>query len=344
MKNPDNRETPGRRNPLKTIDRKCLAGAWFATCCLWVPHGAHGQEQAYPARPVRFIVTTTPGGPADGQARVMAEHLTALLKQQFVVDNRSGASGRIGVEIAAKSAPDGHTILLGSQGTQTIHAFFHKKLPYDPERDFAPVVMTTRLRYLLLASPGLPANSLKELLALLRSRSAPLLYASTGTGSSGHMTAELFKRMMKVDLTHVPYKGIGPATVDIMSGQVQLMFGSPGASNPYIASGRIKALAIAAPQRSPLFPSVPTFDESGVSNFEASTWFGVVTQTGVPPKIIAALNGAINRILGIEEVRTRFAALDCEPAGGTPAEFAAFLQAERVKWGTLIRDAGIKVN
>jgi tripartite-type tricarboxylate transporter receptor subunit TctC len=150
--------------------------------------------------------------------------------------------------------------------------------------------------------------------------------------------------MMKADLTHVPYKGIGPATVDIMSGQVQLMFGSPGASNPYITSGRIKALAIAAPQRSPLFPNVPTFDESGVPNFEASTWFGVVTQTGAPPKIIATLNSAINRILGMEEVRTRFAALDCEPAGGTPAEFAAFLHAERVKWGTLIRDAGIKVD
>jgi tripartite-type tricarboxylate transporter receptor subunit TctC len=321
-----------------------LAKPHIAAATLLIAAAATVAAQDYPARPVRFIVTTTPGGPADGQARIIAEQLTSALKQQFIVDNRSGASGRIGVEIAAKSAPDGHTILLGSQGTQTIHAFFYKNLPYDAARDFAPVVMTTRLRYLLLASPGLPANSLKELLALLRSKAEPMLYASTGTGSSGHMTAELFKRMMKVNLTHVPYKGIGPATVDIMSGQVQLMFGSPGASNPYISTGRIKALAIAAPQRSPLFPNVPTFEESGVPNFDASTWFGVVAQTGVPPKVIATLNTAINRILRMEEVRTRLATLDCEPAGGTLAEFGAFLTAERVKWGTLIREAGIKVD
>jgi tripartite-type tricarboxylate transporter receptor subunit TctC len=316
----------------------------LAMCAVCLPLKVSAQEPAYPLRPVRFIVTTTPSGPADGQARLIAEQLSNILQRQFIVDNRAGASGRIGVDIAAKSTADGHTLLLGSQGTQTIHAFFHKNLPYDPVKDFAPVILSTRVRYLLLAAPGLPATNLQELLSLVRSRSEPLLFASTGTGSSGHLAGELFKKMMKFDMTHVPYKGVASAAVDIVSGQVHLMFGTPIASLPYLMSGRFKAIAISAPQRSSMFPNVPMFAELGMPNFEASIWFGIVVPTGTPANIITVLNTHINRILLMEESRRRLALLDAEPAGGTPDEFAQFLRNERLKWGTLIRETGLKAD
>ena len=307
-----------------------------------LPSSASAQAEPYPTRPVRFIVPSTPAGPTDILVRLLAEHLTQSLRQQVIVDNRPGAAGRIGLDTAAKAAADGHTIFLGSQGNLTVSPFLHRKLPYDTERDFAPIVLASRVRYLLLAHPAVPANNLKDLLALLRAKPGQMNYASIGVGSSSHLAGELFKKAAKVSLLHVPYKGAAPALTDLVGGQVQFLFASPVAAAPYISGGRIKAIAIAAPVRAPLLPDVAAFDESGLPGFEASTWFGVLTRAGVPGSIVTTLNESINRILRMEEVRNRLAALDAEPAGGTSKAFADFLISERVKWGAVVKDAGIK--
>ncbi len=303
---------------------------------------ARAQAEPYPTRPVRFIVPSTPAGPTDILVRLLAENLTKSLRQQFIVDNRPGAAGRIGLDTVAKAAPDGYTLFLGSQGNLTVSPFLYRKLPYDTERDFAPIVLATRVRYLLLAHPAVPANNLKDLLALMRAKPGQMNYASIGVGSSSHLAGELFKKAANVSLLHVPYKGAAPALTDLVGGQVQFLFASPVAASPYINGGRIKAIAIAAPTRTPLLPDVATFDESGLPGFEASTWFGVMTRAGVPQTIIATLNEAINRGLRLDDVRNRLASLDAEPAGGTSGEFAAFLKSERVKWGAVVKDAGIK--
>ena len=303
---------------------------------------ARAQAEPYPTRPVRFIVPSTPAGPTDILVRLLAENLTKSLRQQFIVDNRPGAAGRIGLDTVAKAAPDGYTLFLGSQGNLTVSPFLYRKMPYDTERDFAPIVLATRVRYLLLAHPAVPANNLKDLLALMRAKPGQMNYASIGVGSSSHLAGELFKKAANVSLLHVPYKGAAPALTDLVGGQVQLLFASPLAASPYINGGRIKAIAIAAPTRTPLLPDVATFDESGLPGFEASTWFGVMTRSGVPKAVIATLNESINRILRMEDVRTRLAALDAEPAGGTSKAFADFLISERVKWGAVVKDAGIK--
>lgn len=302
----------------------------------------HARTDPYPVRPVRFIVPSTPAGPTDILVRLLAENLAKSLRQQVIVDNRPGAAGRIGLDTAAKAAADGYTLFLGSQGNLTVSPFLYRKLPYDTARDFAPIVLATRVRYLLLAHPAVPANNLKDLLALLHAKPGQLNYASIGVGSSSHLAGELFKKAAKVSLLHVPYKGAAPALTDLVGGQVQFLFASPVAAAPYITGGRIKAIAIAAPGRAPLLPEVPTFDESGMPGFEASTWFGVLTRAGTPGATVTMLNESINRILRMDDVRARLAALDAEPAGGSSSDFAAFLKSERVKWGAVVREAGIK--
>lgn len=275
---------------------------------------------------------------------MVAEHLTKALGQQVVVDNRSGAGGRIGLEAASKAAADGYTIFLGSQGNLTVHPFIHRKLPYNPDRDFAPIVLLVRVRYLLLANPAVGTKNLGELLTLLRSKPSQFNFASVGTGSSGHIAGELFKKTARVDIVHIPYKGAGPALTDLISGQVHFMFASPVATAPYVKSGQLRPIAIAAPHRSQLFPEVPTFAESGLADFEASTWFGMMTRAGAPPAIVTRLNEEINRILQLVDLRARLAALDAEPAGGSVREFAAHIRSERAKWGEVIKEAGIVVD
>jgi len=303
---------------------------------------AVAQSAAYPSRPIRFICLSAPGGPTDVQTRIVAEQMTALLGKQVIVDNRSGAGGRIGMEAAARATPDGHTIFFASQGNLVVNPLIHGSLPYDPQNDFAPIVLLTRARYLLLASPSVPAGSAKEVFALLRSKSGQYNFASVGTGSTSHFAGELLKKALKTDLAHVPYKGAAPAMADMIAGHVHFIFQTPVASKPHIDSGRLRAVAIAAPQRSATLPSVPTFDESGLPGFEVSTWFGIFTRSGVPQPILATLNQTINRILRMEEVRAKFTTLDAEPAGGSIGEFAAFIKSERAKWGAIVKEAGIK--
>ena len=319
-----------------------MSGLMLCAAVALIPDCSTAQTPAYPVRPVRFIVPSTPAGPNDVLTRLIAERLTPVLGQQIIVDNRAGAGGRIALEIASKAAPDGYTFFLGSQAHLTVHPVLYR-LPYDIAQDFAPVVLVGRVRYLLLAHPSVPAGTLKDLLNLLRSRPGKLNYASVGAGTTSHIVGELFKKVARVDIVHVPYKVAGPAYTDLISGQVQLMFASPLAVSQYIRTGQLKAIAIAAPRRSGLFPEIRTFEEAGLPDFEGSAWWAVMTRAGVPSQIVTRLNGEINRILRSPQLKERLAVLDVEPVGGSPGELATYLNSERAKWAKVIKDAGIVV-
>jgi tripartite-type tricarboxylate transporter receptor subunit TctC len=300
--------------------------------------------QHYPDRPIRFIVPFTPGGISDTLSRLTAEQLTRALGQQVVLDFRPGAGGKVGLEIAAKSGNDGYTVFLGAQGTMALLPALYKQLPFNPDRDFAPVALLVRSHYLLLLNPAVPAGNVRELIALISARSGQFSYASVGAGSSGHFAGELFKRAAKLDIVHVPYKGETPAITGLIGGETQLMFSLPVAPAPHIKAGRIKAIAIAAPQRSPVNPELPTFEESGVPDFNVATWFGLMTLAGVPTAVIARLNAEINRILNVDDVRARLLAIGLEPATSAPQEFGSYIRSERAKWGKAVRETGITID
>lgn len=304
----------------------------------------HAPAQQYPDRPLRFIIPFTPGGISDTLSRLTAEHLTRALGQQVVLDFRPGAGGKVGLEIAAKAANDGYTVFLGAQGTMAVLPALFKQLPFNPDRDFAPVALLVRSHYLLLLNPAVPAGNVKELIALIGSRPGQFSYASVGAGSSGHFAGEIFKRAAKLDIVHVPYKGETPAITGLIGGETQLMFSLPVAPAPHIKAGRIKAIAIAAQQRSPVNPDLPTFEESGVPDFNIATWFGMMTLAGVPPAAVARLNTEINRILKIDEVRARLLAIGLEPATSAPQEFGSYIRNERAKWSKVVKETGITID
>lgn len=304
----------------------------------------HAPAQQYPDRPLRFIIPFTPGGISDTLSRLTAEHLTRALGQQVVLDFRPGAGGKVGLEIAAKAANDGYTVFLGAQGTMAVLPALFKQLPFNPDRDFAPVALLVRSHYLLLLNPAVPAGTVKELIALIGSRPGQFSYASVGAGSSGHFAGEIFKRAAKLDIVHVPYKGETPAITGLIGGETQMMFSLPVAPAPHIKAGRIKAIAIAAQQRSPVNPDLPTFEESGVPDFNIATWFGMMTLAGVPPAAVARLNTEINRILKIDEVRARLLAIGLEPATSAPQEFGSYIRNERAKWSKVVKETGITID
>ncbi len=312
----------------------------FAVACASFSASA----QNYPDRPIRFVVPFTPGGISDTLVRLVAEPLTRALGQPVVLDFRPGAGGKVGLEIAAKAANDGYTVFLGAQGTLAVMPSLYKQLPFNPERDFAPIALLVRSRYLLLLNPSVPANNLKELIALINAKPHQFSYASVGAGSTGHFAGEMFKRAIQADLVHVPYKGETPAITGLIGNETQLMFSLPVAPAPHIKSGRIKPLAIASAQRSPLYPEVPTFEESGMPDFDFSTWFGMMTLAGTPPAVIARLNAETNRILQIEEVRARLLAIGLEPAVSRPQEFGDYIRAERAKWAKVVKESGIVID
>ncbi len=304
----------------------------------------HAPAQQYPDRPLRFIIPFTPGGISDTLSRLTAEHLTRALGQQVVLDFRPGAGGKVGLEIAAKAANDGYTVFLGAQGTMAVLPALFKQLPFNPDRDFAPVALLVRSHYLLLLNPAVPAGNVKELIALIGSRPGQFSYASVGAGSSGHFAGEIFKRAAKLDIVHVSYKGETPAITGLIGGETQMMFSLPVAPAPHIKAGRIKAIAIAAQQRSPVNPDLPTFEESGVPDFNIATWFGMMTLAGVPPAAVARLNTEINRILKIDEVRARLLAIGLEPATSAPQEFGSYIRNERAKWSKVVKETGITID
>jgi tripartite-type tricarboxylate transporter receptor subunit TctC len=300
--------------------------------------------QGFPSKPVRMIVAFPPGGGTDVVARIVGQKLTEVWSQQVVVDNRAGAGGIVGAELAARAQPDGYTVFLATTGNLAINPALYSKLPYDTLKDFAPVTLVVALSFVLVSHPSLPASTLKELIALAKSKPGQLNYASGGSGTASHLGMELFKATAGVNIVHVPYKGSAPALTDLLSGQVQLALGDGIVTLPHIKSGKLRALAVTGARRAPLLPDVPTIAEAGVAGYAVVNWYGVVAPAGTRPEIISVLNKAIARVLQSTDVRDRLIAQGVEPVSNTPAEFGAYLKAEVAKWAKLVADSGARAN
>ena len=297
--------------------------------------------QNYPAKPVRVIVPFPPGGGTDIVARTVTPKMAEILGQPFVIENRAGAGGNIGTDAVAKSPADGYTLLVASAST-AINTTLVPNLSWAFPRDFAPVVLMVVNNHLLAAHPSVPANNVRELLALAKAKPGQVTYASYGSGSSAHLTGELFKLMAGVELLHVPYKGAAPAVNDLLGGQVNIIFADVAAMLSHLKSGKLKALGIGAAKRFEGLPEVPTIAESGVPGFEAGGFLGLVAPAGTPPAALQALNAAAQKSLALPEVRDRLLALASPPVGGTPEQFAAHIKGEIDKWARVIRAANIK--
>ena len=300
---------------------------------------AQVKVDAYPTRPVRFIVPFPTGG-SDTVARIIGQPLAERLGQTVVVDNRPGAASTLGTHLAAKAAPDGYTLLFATSAF-AISAALYRKLPYDPVQDFAPITLAAAAPNILVAHPSVRANSIKELVALANSAPAALNYASNGSGSITFLAMEMLKSMAGIRITEIPYKGAGPSLVALLSGEVQLMMAPLGPSVPHIRTGRLKAIAVPGARRSALFPDLPTIAESGVNGYEATNWYGVLVPRGVNVRIVDALNQHIVAVLKSTEVQAKFAALGYEPTPSTPGELDLYVRAEIARWAKVIRDAGV---
>jgi tripartite-type tricarboxylate transporter receptor subunit TctC len=303
---------------------------------------AQSGAPAFPAKPVRFVVGFTPGGPSDILARALGQKLADLWSQQVVIENRPGAGGNIAAEIVAKSAPDGYTWLLGNNSILATNASLYRTLAYDPVKDFAPVALVAVQPNILVVNPQVAAKSVMELIALARAKPGQLNYASSGSGAAAHLSGELFRAMTGVDIVHVPYKGAQPALTDVIAGQVQLMFATSASVLPYIKAGRLRALAVTTARRSEAMPDLPTVSEAGVAGFEAISWHGVVVPAATPAPLVERINHDIVNALRIPELRDRLAALGAEVITGTPREFADYIAREIPKWTKVVKDSGAR--
>jgi len=310
--------------------------------CLVLAGPAHGQEaRGYPNRPIRFVVPYPPGGGTDIVARILADPLAAVLGQPIIIDNRGGAAGSLGTDIVAKAAPDGYTILF-TLSSLTINPKLYDNLPFDVEKDFVPISLAALIPQILVANPSVPADNVRELIALAKSEPGKLNYASVGTGSPGHIAGELFKLKTGVDMVHVPYKGGGPAVTDTLSGQVQLLFVSLPAALQHVRAGRLKALAVTSDQRSQAAPDVPTIAESGVPDCVVNSWYGALAPARTPPAIVAKLQAALAQVLARPEVEAKLFQQGAEAASSTSAELQRRIHAELKQWEYVIREAKIK--
>ena len=303
-------------------------------------HGTAG-AQTFPVRPVRVIVTTSPGGGVDITMRTVGQKLTESWGQAVVVDNRTGASGVIGLDLAAKAPPDGHTLVVITAG-HTGHAAIREKLPYDLLRDFAPITEMVTTFYLLLAHPSLGVNSVQELVALARARPGTLAYGTTGTGQTSHLAWVQLAAATRMDLVHVPYKGSGQALAELLAGHIQLTFATPLESIPYVRGNKLRALAVSSATRSRAMPDLPTVAESGVPGYEVSGWYGVAAPAATPRAVVSALNGSFVRALRSPDIVERFAKSGIETVGSTPEQFRAHLQSETERWKRIAKIAGIE--
>lgn len=305
---------------------------------------AEAQTDRYPSKPIRMIVPAAAAGPTDLLARMATDHLSRAFGQPLVVENMASAGGNVGLQAAARAAPDGYTIFIASQSMIAMGPFLYGQLPFDHEKDFEAVMVMAAPPYVLVVNPAVAANNLNELLAVLRAQPGKLNFASTGgVGSTSHVVGELFKRVGKTDIVHVPYKGDAQATADLIGGQVQMMFTLSAGAAPHIRGGKVRPIAIGSLRRAQALPDIPTFDESGLPGFTAASWFAIMTRAGVPAVVMTRLNDELNRMLQLPEVRARLISVGAEPAGGSVSEAAAFVRAERAKWGQVIKDANIKL-
>ena len=313
----------------------------LAALLLGLPLSA--SAQTYPTKPIRFIVPFAPGGNTDVQARLIGQKLTEALGQQVIVDNRPGAGGTIGVETAARSSPDGYTIVLASFGNILVGPNLYKNLPYDPVKDLAPVILVSEPAGLIVVHPSVPVKSFKEFIDYARSNPGKLNYASAGNGTWNHLFAEQLKSIAKIQMAHVPYKGAGPAMNDVVGGHVQVMFAPFPSARTHLNNGRLRALAVTGTKRSLLFPEVPTVAQAGLPDYSAASWFGILAPAGTPKPVITGLNQEVNRAFSSADIKAAYAAEGLEPAGGTPEDMAKSIREGMAKWGRLIRELGIKL-
>ena len=322
--------------------RSLLFGAASLVALTGLGRSAHAFAQGggFPSKPIKILVPYPPGVFIDTLARTVGAKLQAAWGQPVVVENRPGGATVIGIDQVAKSPPDGYTLVI-VPFSFAVNPFIFAKLPYDSQKDFAPITLAATTANLLVVHPSLPVNSVKELIALAKAKPGTLSYASTGIGSSNHLSMEKFKQMAGVDITHVPYKGSGPAVTDLIGGQVHLMFDNVSNVLPHIKAGKLKVLAVTTPARSPLLPDVPTVAEAGVPGYEVAVWFGIAAPAGTPKPVIDKLNGEIVNALKQPEVKAQFAALGVESVGSGVEPFAAHIAAQRAMWSKVVRDAGV---
>lgn len=323
--------------------RAMQRGVWYGLLLAGLqPTTAAAQgEPPYPAKPVRFVVGQAPGGATDLVARAVAHKLTEFVGQPVIVDNRTGAAGSIGAASVAKSPPDGYTLLVVSS-SYSINPGLYSNLPFDPVKDLLPVTLLAEAPFLLVAHPSLPARTVGDLVALAKSKPDGLNFASGGLGSSGQLAGELFKNLAGVKLTHVPYKGAGPALIDVIAGQVHLTFASVISSMAHVKGGKLRALAVTAVKRSKALPELPTVAEAGVKGYATTTWYGVLAPASIRPALITRLNAELKKTVESADVYQRLSVDGAEPIGGTPEHFQKHLAAEMAKWRKVIRDAGIR--
>ena len=304
---------------------------------------APAQAQDYPNKPIHFIVPAAAGGPTDVTTRLLAQKMSALLGQTVVVEARPGAGGNIGADVVARAAPDGYTILMAPIGTHAINQTLYKKLPFDPIKDFTPISQVVQYPLLLVVNPDVPVKSVKELIDYAKANPGKLNRASGGSGTSMHLSGELFVHQAQLDMPHVPYKGSAPALTDVIGNHVQVMFDSMITALPLVKSGKLRALAVTGAQRSPVVPDVPTVAEAGLPGYSATGWIGVVGPANMPPEIANKLQAAIAKALADPDLRRTLIEQAAEPVGSTPAEFAKFIDAETAKWAIAVRGANLVI-
>ena len=322
-----------------TFRRGLLAAA--AACAL-LPGLA--TAQAFPSKPITIIVPFAAGGTTDILARIIAQGMGAELGQSVVVDNRAGAGGNIGGQVAARAPADGYTLFMGTVGTHAINAALYKKMPFDPIKDFAPLTRVANVPNLLVANPAQPFKTVPELIAYAKANPGKINFGSSGSGSSIHLSGELFKSMAKVDMQHVPYKGSAPAVTDLLGNQIAIMFDNMPSAIQHVRSGKLRAIAVTTAKRSPELPDVPTIAEAGVPGYEATSWFGMFAPAATPAPVVAQLNATIVKVLAMPDIKKKLAEQGAEAAGETPAQFADFIQKESVKWGRVVKESGASVD
>jgi tripartite-type tricarboxylate transporter receptor subunit TctC len=300
------------------------------------------RAQDYPVKPIRMVIPFVPGGANDVIGRIVGIKITEAHGQQVVIENRGGAGGSIGVEIVAKSPPDGYTLVLGNIANLAVNPTLYRKLAYNPLTDLQPITLIAKVPSILVVHPSLPAKNVKELIALARAQPGRLAFGTGGSGSGSHLTMELFKLQSKIDLIHIPYKGVGPALIDLLAGQITMSFGAVPGVAPYARSGRLRALGVSSAKRIAAFPEMPTVEQAGLPGFEATLWYGVLAPAGTPMPIVNRLHGTLTRALQSAELKERFVAEGSEPVGSTPQEFHAFIKSEIERWAAVVKASGMK--
>jgi len=323
--------------------RRVWIGKWMAAVALALASTVV-TAQAWPSKPIKYIVPFAPGGTTDILARTVGEKLSVALGQPVIIENKPGAGGGVGAEFVAKAAPDGYTIMGGTISTHAINASLYKNLPYDPIKDFVPIVLLARVPNMLVVNVDIPAKSVPELIALLKANPGKYSFASSGNGTSQHLSGELFKSMSGTEMQHIPYKGSPPALQDVVGGQVTMTFDNITTAWTLAKAGKLRALAVTTASRSAVAPDVPTLAESGLAGFEVSSWQGVFAPAGTPPDIVRRLNAEIVKILNTPDVKEKLVSLGLDVGGNTPEEFLVMVKAEVVKWADVVKKSGAKVD